>query len=146
MIRRKADVWREQRMPVTRAGRGTALRNSILAQAWFLVNNQVPPNLADMMNEWRKEAWAFYGNHGREARGSTNVRHYTLVQDYTEGGQRAPDVESFGRAIQVSKITRLLQPSEGLHLNFLQYWMSLDYGVLRQGARRFYCRNVTFCG
>ena len=134
-IRRKADVWRERRMPVTRAGRGTALRNSILAQAWFLVNNQVPPNLADMMNEWRKEAWAFYGNHGREARGSTNVRHDTLVQDYTEGGQRAPDVESFGRAIQVSKITRLLQPSEGLHLNFLQYWMSLDYGVLRQGAR-----------
>ena len=74
-------------MPLTRAGRGTALRNSILAQAWFLVNNQVPPNLADMMNEWRKEAWAFYGNHGREAHGSTTVRHDTLVQDYyREGG------------------------------------------------------------
>ena len=63
------------------------------------------------------------------------------------GGQRAPDVESFGRAIQVSKITRLLQPSEGLHLNFLQYWMSLDYGALRQlRGHDFYCRNVIFCG
>ena len=44
-------------------------------------------------------------------------------------------MESFARALQVSKITQLLQPKEGEHLNFLNYWMGLDYGILRQGTR-----------
>ena len=50
-------------MPKTRAGRGTALKNSILAQAWFLVENQTPADIEQMMESWRKEAWSFYGNH-----------------------------------------------------------------------------------
>ena len=134
-MRQRADLWRERRMPGTRGGRGTALRNSILAQAWFLVNNQVPPTLAAMMNDWRRDAWDFYGNHKQGSTGSTDIRHDTLIQDYPEGGQRAPDVESFCRAIQVAKITRLLQPSDGQHRNFVNFWMDLDYGALRQGSR-----------
>ena len=134
-IRQKADVWRARRMPGTRGGRVTALRNSILAQAWFLVNNQVPPTLASMMNDWRRDAWDFYGNHKPGGNGSTDIRHDTLIQDYPEGGQRAPDVESFCRAIQVAKITRLLQPADGQHLNFVNFLTSLDYGILRQGTR-----------
>ena len=134
-MQQKANLWRTRRMPGTRAGRGTALRNSILAQAWFLVNNQVPPNLSSMMTQWQRDAWDFYGNRNAGGTGGTDIRHDTLIQDYPDGGQRAPDVESFSRALQVSKITHLLQPSDGQHLNFLQYWMHLDYGLLRQGTR-----------
>ena len=57
----KANVWRERRLPATREGRCVALRNSILAQAWYLVENQMPPNVEEMTNAWREEAWCFMG-------------------------------------------------------------------------------------
>ena len=56
----KADLWRERNLPVTREGRCIALRNSILAQAWYLVENQIPPNVEEMMNTWRDEVWSFF--------------------------------------------------------------------------------------
>ena len=128
-------MWREKRMPATRGGRGTALRNSILAQAWFLVENQVPPNIEAMMEAWRKECWSFYANHTDRSNCSTNIKHVTLIQDYAEGGQRAPDVETFCRALHATKIRRLTEPHTGQHTNFLRHWMEKDYGKLRQGMR-----------
>ena len=61
-ISERAIQWRTKRMPHTRDGRAIALRNSILAQAWYLVENQVPPNLADMLQQWRSDEWLFFAN------------------------------------------------------------------------------------
>ena len=122
-------------MPKTRAGRGTALKNSILAQAWFLVENQTPADIEQMMESWRKEAWSFYGNHTSRTNCSTNISHTTLIQDYPEGGQRAPDVENFCKAIHTTKLRRMLEPHTGQHTNYVKYWMNKDYGKLRQGLR-----------
>ena len=44
-VARKSETWRERSMPKTRGGRATALRNSILAQVWYLVDNQTPSQL-----------------------------------------------------------------------------------------------------
>ena len=134
-IKDKANIWRERRMPKTRAGRGTALKNSILAQAWFLVENQTPAGIEQMMESWRKEAWSFYGNHTSRTNCSTNISHTTLIQDYPEGGQRAPDVENFCKAIHTTKLRRMLEPHTGQHTNYVKYWMNKDYGKLRQGLR-----------
>ena len=79
-----------RQMPKTRAGRGTALKNSILAQAWFLVENQTPADIEQMMESWRKEAWSFYGNHTSRTNCSTNISHTTLIQDYTQRGAKEP--------------------------------------------------------
>ena len=122
-------------MPATRAGRGTALKNSILAQAWFLVENQTPPNIEDMMEDWRKEAWSFYANHANRTNCSTDISHTTLIQDYAEGGQRAPDVETFCRAIHATKLRRITEPHNGQHTNFYLHRLQRDYGKLRQGQR-----------
>ena len=134
-IQKKATMWREKRMPATRAGRGTALKNSILAQAWFLVENQTPPNIEAMMEDWRKEAWSFYANHANRSNCSTDISHTTLIQDYAEGGQRAPDVETFCRAIHATKLRRITEPHKGQHTNFYLHWLLRDYGKLRQGQR-----------
>ena len=124
-------------MPKTRAGRGTALKNSISAQAWFLVKNQTPAGIEQMMESWRKEAWSFYGNHISRTNCSTDISHTTLIQDYPEpeGGQRAHDVENFCKAIHTTKLRRMLEPHAGQHTNYVKYWMNKDYGKLRQGLR-----------
>ena len=59
----RAAQWRLKRMPQTRDGRAIALRNSILAQAWYLIEHQVPPNLSDMLQQWRTDEWVFFANH-----------------------------------------------------------------------------------
>ena len=66
-------VRKEKIMPATRAGRGTALKNSILAQAWFFVENQTPSNIEAMMEDWRKEAWSFYANHANRCQYSRRI-------------------------------------------------------------------------
>ena len=142
-IQDKAKIWRERSMPKTREGRCVALRNSILAQAWYLVENQVPPNLEDMLEAWREEAWDFFSN--RESRNTskeikrggrgTSVRQLTLIQDHPEGGIRAPDVELLTKAMQLRKVRRLLEPRPGPHMNMLNYWINKDYGHYRQGKR-----------
>jgi hypothetical protein len=124
-IKAKADQWRERRMPTTRTGRAVALRNSILAQAWYLVDNQVPPRLEDMLNTWRKEEWEFMADttlpSNREARGSTqapsatNVAHMTLIQDHAEGGKRITDVEGFARALKTRQLRHMAEPRPSPH-------------------------------
>ena len=75
-ISQRSEAWRERSMPRTRGGRAVALRNSILAQAWYLVENQTPPNLPDMVEKWRREAWTFMSNGSNT--GATDVSHVTL--------------------------------------------------------------------
>mmetsp|Transcript_81488 Transcript_81488/g.162102 ORF Transcript_81488/g.162102 Transcript_81488/m.162102 type:complete len:115 (-) Transcript_81488:176-520(-) len=40
-------------------GRNIVVRNSVMAVCWYLVTNQCPPALDDMMAAWEKETWAF---------------------------------------------------------------------------------------
>ena len=132
-------------MPATRTGRAVALRNSILAQAWYLVDNQVPPRLEDMLNAWRTEEWDFMADttlpSSRETHGSTrsslttNVAHMTLIQDHAEGGKRITDVESFARALKIRQLRHMAEPRPPPHTNFLLYWLDKYYGHLRQGKR-----------
>ena len=99
------------------------------------------------MEAWRREAGSFLGTGARtivstdgsgsisRRHGSTDVQALTLLQDYPEGGLRAPDVELFAKALQVRKIRRLVEPHGGPHTNFALYWVHQWYGYLRQGAR-----------
>ena len=142
-IQQKAERWRERRPPATRQGRAVALRNSILAQAWYLVENQTPPRLSAMLEAWREEGWSFVAGSGGAAREegcrgltvATNVSHVMLLQDYAEGGRRIPDVEGFARALQVRKLRHMIEPHPAPHANFLLYWLDRFYGHLRQGRR-----------
>ena len=120
-------------MPRSRGGCAIALRNSILAQAWYLVDNQVPPNLNIMMEEWRREEWSFMS--GGHTNGATNVAQATLMQDYAEGGKRVPDVERFVRALKIRRLRHLIEPHEHTHTIFGLHWMRRYYGHLRQGLR-----------
>ena len=144
-IEARANRWRERRMPSTRAGRAVALRNSILALAWYLVENQTPPDLEAMMDSWRTTGWEFMAEstvpycRRNVPRGglksATNVRHETLIQDYAEGGQRVQDVELFAKALQVRKIRHVVEPRPQPHANFALFWLRGSYGHLRQGKR-----------
>ena len=132
-ISQRSEAWRERSMPRTRGGRAVALRNSILAQAWYLVDNQTPPNLPDMVEKWRREAWTFMRNGSNT--GATDVSHVTLMQDYAEGGKRIPDVERFACALKARRLRHLLEPHESPHTEFALYWIRRYYGHLRQGLR-----------
>ena len=137
-ISKRAQLWIDRGLPSTREGRCIALRNSILALSWFLVDNQIPTGLEELMEQWRKVGWQFFAR-GSGSRGSahvaTPIRQLTLIQDYSNGGCRAPDVENFAAALQIRKVRRLLEPHEGPHCNILLYWLQRTYAHLRQGRR-----------
>ena len=134
-------MWRERGVPSTREGRCIALRNSILAVGWYLVENQTPNSMSATLEKWRRLAWNFLATSRQHADDthhlvtSTNVKQLTLIGDYNEGGVRAPDIENFAAALQVRKLRRLLEPHSGPQTNFIMYWLNLTYGHLRQGTR-----------
>jgi len=65
----------------------------------------------------------------------TNIKQATLIQDYEEGGIRAPDVEPFVKALYIKKLRRIVEPHPGVHRNFPLYWLNKYYGHLKQGLR-----------
>ena len=143
-IESRIEMWRSRGMPATREGRCVALRNSILAVSWYLVDNQVPHGVEGVMEKWRRLSWSFFASGKR--RGNTNstndsitsatpIKQLTLIQDYAEGGCRAPDVENFAAALQIGKLRRLIEPHTGPTCNFVLYWLNQTYGCLRQGKR-----------
>jgi ribonuclease HI len=137
----RVKLWRERGMPGTREGRCVALRNSILATGWYLVENQTPSALSAILEKWRRITWNFFSSNRQTAEDArslsttTTVKQLTLIGDYDEGGVRAPDVENFAAALQVHKLRRLLEPHSGPQTNFLLHWIQITYGHLRQGTR-----------
>ena len=139
-VRERLNLWRERGVPMTRAGRNVVIRNSVLALAWYLCEHQPLPNLESMMNAWREDVWDFIARGAIAAangtrRGHTNVKHTTLVQDYTEHGTRAVDVELFTRSLHIRKVRSMVEPSQGHTLHLPYFWINKHYGHLRQGKR-----------
>jgi hypothetical protein len=58
-VKDKSYRWAKRSMPSTREGRCIALQNSILAQVWYLVDNQVIEGMDLRMEEWRQATWDF---------------------------------------------------------------------------------------
>ena len=75
------------------------------------------------------------GTHKGKLATSTNVKRNILIQDYPEGGMRAPDVELFARALQIRSIRHVLEPRPGTNRNFILNWLRSTYGHLKQGIR-----------
>ena len=76
-------------------GKSLAIKNSVLATAWYLISHQTPPDsiLDSMMSDWQQAAFAFLetslhslttGN-----RGATVISRATLVQDHADHGARS---------------------------------------------------------
>ena len=63
------------------------------------------------------------------------IKQSVLIQDHAEGGKKAPDVETFIKAMYIRKIRRIVEPHPGVHRNFIMYWIDKYYGFLRQGLR-----------
>ena len=97
--------WRAKRLPATLYGRSLAIKNSVLAVAWYLVNHALPPDgdLDSLMSKWQEEAFRFLDDSARSAalgtRGSTVVARSRLAQDHSDHGARVTDVESFTRSL-----------------------------------------------
>ena len=139
---KKTNIWKERGIPRSREGKFIAMRNSILAQMWYLIENQFLENTPNTLECARIETWNFYN--AREQQNNknsscnnapTDIKKLTLIQDYPEGGMRAPDVELFTEAIYINKIARLLEPRPEPHTNLILFWINQTYGHLRQGLR-----------
>ena len=142
-VRARYAQWAMRGGPRVRTvfGRNIVVRNSVMAVCWYLVTNQCPPALDDMMAAWEKETWAFV----ERPRGATlqpggggsvhAVPRAVMVQDYAEGGARCLDTERFTRALYMRHVRRLVDPVEQGWKGMAMHWLKQHYGVLRQGYR-----------
>ena len=55
-ISERFNTWRTTRMPTTIYGKSIAIKNSVLAIAWFLVNHAAPPenSLDGLLSKWQE--------------------------------------------------------------------------------------------
>ena len=101
-------------MPATREGRNVVVKNSVFACAWFMVQNQTPPDFEHMLEVWRKYEWTFYEasltSNLTDGKHRAKVERRVLVQDYAEGGQRQLDLEVAVRTQYIRQVRRLLEP------------------------------------
>ena len=125
-------------------GRNIVVRNSVMAVAWYLVTNQCPPHLDDMLVKWERATWAFVEqpsgawvltDRQRKHGAAHHVSRPVMVQDYPEGGARCLDVERFTRAVCMRHIRRLLDPVEQGWKGMAMHWLETRYGALKQGYR-----------
>ena len=58
-MERRMTEWAQRGMPRTREGRNVVTKNSVFACAWFMVQNQTPPNLEHMLEVWYQQEWGF---------------------------------------------------------------------------------------
>ena len=135
-VRDRYNLWRERGRPTTLAGCNVVIRNSVLAQVWYLVEHQVEPTLPKMMEAWRKLTWHFMAGGSYESNWqSPRIQQLTLIQDYTETGTRAQDIELHTRAIQIRKVRRIAEQGHTLTTHLIHHWLAREYGHLGMGRR-----------
>ena len=123
------------------AGRNIVIKTSVMAIAWYLVANQTPPNIDDMISAWEQESWRFFehtqgsGPTPSPGRAGPIAPRHILVQDYPEGGLRCLNIELHVRATYMRHIRKLLDPTPQHWKGMALHWLNLVYGPLRQGAR-----------
>ena len=61
-MKTKFAEWQERAMPNSFTGKNLVIKNSVLACAWYLVQNQAPPDLDSAMDNWQQMAWHFLIN------------------------------------------------------------------------------------
>ena len=142
-VRARYAQWSLRGNARTIFGRNIVVRNSVMAVCWYLISNQCPPNLDDMLAAWERETWAFVEQPGGapllQPQGRDSPVHAApralLVQDYPEGGARCLDIECFTRALYMRHVRRLLDPVEQGWKGMVMHWLDRHYGFLRQGYR-----------
>ena len=137
-MRSRYAKWRERALPRTRGGRNIVVRNSVLSCGWYMVEGQFIDSLADVLEEWRRDAWRFFeGGAPGGSKGRTDVARAVLIQDYPEGGVRCQDVEAFVDSLYVRRVLRLADPAPHPLKGLVFYWVQQSYGHLRMGHRLF---------
>ena len=129
-------------------GRNIVIKTSVMAVAWYLVSNQTPPNIDDMMSVWERESWRYFEQSAAAAAaapdpnavaarrtGTSVAPRRVLVQDYLEGGMRCLNVEVHVRATYMRHVRRLLDPAPQHWKGMAMHWVNAVYGKLRQGRR-----------
>ena len=60
-IRQRFEAWKRTRLPSSIYGRSLAIKNSVLAIAWYLASHQAPPEntLDTLMSTWQRDAFSF---------------------------------------------------------------------------------------
>ena len=129
-------------------GRNIVIKTSVMAVAWYLVSNQTPPNIDDMMSVWERESWRYFEQSAAAAAaapdpnavaarrtGTSVAPRSVLVQDYLEGGMRCLNVEVHVRATYMRHVRRLLDPAPQHWKGMAMHWVNAVYGKLRQGRR-----------
>ena len=141
-VRARSTQWAVRGGARTLYGRNIVVRNSVMAVAWYLVSNQCPPGLDDMLAAWEKATWQFVESPAGTVIGTTEsvptshvATRALLVQDYPEGGARCLDVEAFARALYMRHPRRLLDPVEQSWKGMAMHFINSRYGALRQGLR-----------
>ena len=141
-VRARYAQWAVRGGARTLYGRNIVVRNSVMAVAWYLVSNQCPPGLDDMLAAWEKATWQFVESPAGTVIGTTEsvptshvATRALLVQDYPEGGARCLDVEAFARALYMRHPRRLLDPVEQSWKGMAMHFINSRYGALRQGLR-----------
>ena len=64
-----------------------------------------------------------------------SIQQLTLIQDYTETGTRAQDIELHTRAIQIRKVRRIAEQGHTLTTHLIHHWLAREYGHLGMGRR-----------
>ena len=59
-IKARYAKWLSLRAGSTAFGKNIAIKNSVMAIAWYMTNNQTPPDLDDLIAQWEKDTWYFY--------------------------------------------------------------------------------------
>ena len=130
--------WRRTRLPCTMAGKSLAIKNSVLACAWYLIGHQCPPDLDTMLEKCRDEAFRFLDESlhslANQTRGSTKVKRSILIQDHAEHGARIADPETFARALYQQRALELARPPFVAYKHLVYDLIDREYGHLQQGA------------
>ena len=138
-MERRMTEWAQRGMPRTREGRNVVTKNSVFACAWFMVQNQTPPNLEHMLEVWYQQEWGFIeaslASSLHDGKRSPKVNRHVLVQDYAEGGQRHLNLEIAVRSQYIRQIRSLLDPRPFPNKEIVLYWVNKVYGNLRMGWR-----------
>ena len=142
--------WSSLGVGGTYAGRNLIAKNSVLAMAWYLIENQTLPDIDTVLTKWQRMSWRFVESSpsslklGLQAKPSHRIPRVVLVQDYAEGGRRCLDVELFTRALRVRVVRSLFEPTPHPYKNLAFYWIRRSYPSFPHHPRYLLHSNCDF--
>ena len=152
-MERRLALWISLGVSPTYAGRNLTLKNSVLAMAWYLAENQTLPEIDAILTRWQRLSWSYIESSATSLRSlpldspppsAHHVSRNVLVQDYAEGGRRCISVELFVRALRARVVRGLIEPCDHPYVNLAFYWIRLSYPSLPLHPRQLLLSNCDF--